>query len=229
MGFRDKFKNADNALTFNDVILLPGWTTLEPDEASVQSKATRNVSLNSPFIASPMDTVTESEMAIALARNGCLGVLHRNCSAEEEVDMARAVKRAEALIIRDVVTVNPDTTIEELLGLMDEHSISGFPVVENGDSLAGIVTWRDVRLADKGLKVEDVMTKDVVTGTEETSLEEAMGILHEHKIEKLPIIDGKGRVSGLMTMKDITLKGAQPPPAPSIWTGPRPSTDTSTS
>ena len=210
MGFRDKFKNADNALTFNDVILLPGWTTLEPDEASVKTQATRNVSLNAPFIASPMDTVTESEMAIALARNGCLGVLHRNCSAEEEVDMARAVKRAEALIIRDVITVNPETTIEELLALMKEHSISGFPVVENGDSLAGIVTWRDVRLADKGLKVGDVMTKDVITGTEETSLEEAMGILHDHRIEKLPIVDGKGRVRGLMTMKDITLKGTYP-------------------
>jgi len=210
MGFRDKFKNADNALTFNDVILLPGWTTLEPDEASVKTHATRNVSLNAPFIASPMDTVTESEMAIALARNGCLGVLHRNCSAEEEVDMARAVKRAEALIIRDVITVNPETTIEELLALMKEHSISGFPVVENGDSLAGIVTWRDVRLADKGLKVGDVMTKDVITGTEETSLEEAMGILHDHRIEKLPIVDGKGRVRGLMTMKDITLKGTYP-------------------
>ncbi len=210
MGFRDKFKNADNALTFNDVILLPGWTTLEPDEASVKTQATRNVSLNAPFIASPMDTVTESEMAIALARNGCLGVLHRNCTAEEEVDMARAVKRAEALIIRDVITVNPETTIEELLALMKEHSISGFPVVENGDSLAGIVTWRDVRLADKGLKVGDVMTKDVITGTEETSLEEAMGILHDHRIEKLPIVDGKGRVRGLMTMKDITLKGTYP-------------------
>ena len=210
MGFRDKFKNADNALTFNDVILLPGWTTLEPDEATVKTQATRNVSLNAPFIASPMDTVTESEMAIALARNGCLGVLHRNCTAEEEVAMARAVKRAEALIIRDVITVNPETTIEELLALMEEHSISGFPVVENGDSLAGIVTWRDVRLADKGLKVGDVMTKDVITGTEETSLEEAMGILHDHRIEKLPIVDGKGRVRGLMTMKDITLKGTYP-------------------
>ncbi len=124
--------------------------------------------------------------------------------------MARTVKRAEALIIRDVITVNPETTIEELLALMKEHSISGFPVVENGDSLAGIVTWRDVRLADKGLKVGDVMTKDVITGTEETSLEEAMGILHDHRIEKLPIVDGKGRVRGLMTMKDITLKGTYP-------------------
>ena len=210
MGFRDKFEDADKALTFNDVILLPGWTTLEPNEATVGSKATRNVALNNPFISSPMDSVTESEMAIALARNGCLGVLHRNCSAEEEVAMARTVKRAEALIIRDIITVNPDTTVEDLLGLMDEHNISGFPVVENGDRLVGIVTWRDVRLADSGLKVVDVMTKEVVTASEETSLEEAKGILHEHRIEKLPIVDGKGRVRGLMTMKDITLKGTYP-------------------
>ena len=210
MGFREKFKNADNALTFNDVILLPGWTTLEPDEATVQTRATKTISLNAPFISSPMDTVTESEMAIALARNGCLGVLHRNCTSEEEVDMARRVKRAEALIIRDVVTVDPQTTVEKLLGLMDEHNISGFPVVENDNKLAGIVTWRDVRLADKTLKIEDVMTKEVITGTEETSLEEAKSILHEHRIEKLPIIDVQGRVRGLMTMKDITLKGTYP-------------------
>jgi IMP dehydrogenase len=149
-------------------------------------------------------------MAIALARHGCMGVLHRNCSTEEEVAMARAVKRAEALVIRDVITVVPDTTVEELLNLMDEHKIHGFPVVEDDDRLVGIVTWRDVRLADSALKVGDVMTKEVVTGTEETSLEEAKGILHEHRIEKLPIVDDLGRVRGLMTMKDITLKGRYP-------------------
>ncbi len=124
--------------------------------------------------------------------------------------MARAVKRAEALIIRDVVTVNSEDTVEEILGLMNEHNISGFPVVGNGDNLTGIVTLRDVRLANKVLKVSEVMTENVITGTEETSLEEAMRILHEHKIEKLPIVDEKGRVSGLMTMKDITLKGTYP-------------------
>ena len=210
MGFRDKFKDADKALTFNDVILLPGWTTLEPDEAVVQSKATRRVTLNAPFISSPMDTVTESEMAIALARQGCMGVLHRNCTAEEEVDMARAVKRAEALIIRDVITVAPEITVEEILRLMDDHQIHGFPVVENGDRLVGIVTSRDVRLADSKLKTRDVMTREVYTGTEETSLEEAKKILHEHRIEKLPIVDDRGRVKGLMTMKDITLKGTYP-------------------
>ncbi len=207
MGFRSKFENAEKALTFNDVLLLPGWTTLEPSEAKVGSRVTRNIQLNVPFVASPMDTVTEAEMAIALAREGALGVLHRNCSAKEEVDMARKVKRAEAVIIRDVVTVGPDTTVEELLKLMEEHNVKGFPVVEQDDRLVGIVTWRDVRLAESSLKVRDVMTEEVITGTEETGLEEAMKILHEHRIEKLPIIDDQRRVKGLITMKDITLKG----------------------
>ena len=210
MGFRDKFKNADYALTFNDVILLPGWTTLEPNEADVATRVTRNVELNAPFISSPMDTVTESDMAIALARQGCIGVLHRNCGTNEEVAMARAVKRAEAVIIRDVITVKPDATVEELLALMEEHGIHGFPVVENEAKLVGIVTWRDVRLADPNLYIKDVMTHDVVTGTEDTSLDEAKKILHEHRIEKLPIIDEKKDVKGLITMKDISLKGRYP-------------------
>jgi len=207
MGFRSKFEDAEKALTFNDVLLLPGWTTVEPSEADVRTRVSRNITLNIPLVASPMDTVTESEMAIALARDGAIGVLHRNCSAKEEVAMARSVKRAEALVIRDVITVNPDNTVEELLKLMEEHNIKGFPVVENEDRLVGIVTWRDVRLAESSLKVKDVMTESVVTGTEDTSLEEAMKILHEHRIEKLPIIDESRRVKGLITMKDITLKG----------------------
>jgi IMP dehydrogenase len=210
MGFRDKFENAEKALTFNDVLLLPGWTTLEPDEAKVSSRFTTSVELNLPFVASPMDTVTEEEMAIALARRGAIGVLHRNCSSQEEVSMARAVKRAEAVIIRDVITVTPDTTVDELLDLMEEHNIKGFPVVEEKNELVGIVTWRDVRLAGDNLRVGDVMTEEVVTGTEGTSLEEAKKILHEHRIEKLPIVDNNRRVKGLITMKDITLKGTYP-------------------
>ena len=210
MGFRDKFKNADHALTFNDVILLPGWTTVEPSDAVVRSRASKGVELNVPFISSPMDTVTESEMSIALARHGGLGVLHRNCSVEQEVGMARAVKRAEALIIRDVVTVKPDSTVDDLLELMDRHKIHGFPVVDENDSIVGIVTWRDLRLADRSLRVRDVMTKEVITAGENITLEEAKEILHEHRIEKLPIVDGTGRVTGLITMKDMTLKGTYP-------------------
>ncbi len=210
MGFRDKFKDAEHALTFNDVLLLPGWTTVEPSEVDVRTHVTRDVMLNVPFVSSPMDTVTESEMAIALARQGGLGVLHRNCSVEEEVEMARRVKRAESLIIRDVITVTPETTVEELLRMMEQHRIHGFPVVEDDNRLVGIVTWRDVRLADPQLKVRDVMTKDVITATEDITLEEAKRILHRHRIEKLPIVDEEGRVRGLITMRDITLKGTYP-------------------
>ena len=207
MGFRSKFENAEKALTFNDVLLLPGWTTLEPSDADVKTRVTTNFELNIPLIASPMDTVTEAEMAIALAREGSLGVLHRNCSLQEEVDMARRVKRAEAVIIRDVVTVGPDMTVAELLSMMEEHGIKGFPVVEDSGELQGIVTWRDVRLADSSLRIRDVMTEEVVTGNEDTEIDEAMKILHEHRIEKLPIVDKDNRVQGLITMKDITLKG----------------------
>jgi len=210
MGFRDKFRDAEHVLTFNDVLLLPGWTTVEPAEADVKSRATKNIELNVPLISSPMDTVTEAEMAIALARQGGMGVLHRNCSIEEEAEMARNVKRAEALIIRDVVKVRPESTVEELLRLMDEHSIHGLPVVEEEDRLVGIVTWRDVRLADQGLRVEDVMTREVVTAGEDITLEEAKRVLHRHRIEKLPIVDEAGRVRGLITMRDITLKGTYP-------------------
>ncbi len=210
MGFRDKFRNADTALTFNDVILLPGWTALEPNEATVKTRLTKRVELNVPFISSPMDTVTEADMAIAQARNGALGVLHRNCSVEEEVDMARQVKRAEAVIIRDVITVTPDTTVGDLLKLMEEHHIKGFPVVGRGGKLVGIATWRDVRLAEQTLKVRDVMTKKVITGAEDITLEEAKQVLHRHKIEKLPIVDRGRHVKGLITMKDITLKGDFP-------------------
>jgi IMP dehydrogenase len=210
MGFRDKLDKALTALTFNDVLLLPGFTSVEPSQVDVRSRATRRVRLNVPFISSPMDTVTESDMAIALARQGGLGVLHRNCSVEAEVEMARRVKRAEALIIRDVVTVGPDTTVEELLRLMEAHNIHGFPVVEDDERLIGIVTARDVRLADPSLRVRDVMTRNVITAGEDITLEEAKKILHRERIEKLPIVDGEGRVRGLITMRDITLKGTYP-------------------
>ncbi|MBS7637583.1 IMP dehydrogenase [Candidatus Bathyarchaeota archaeon] len=210
MGFRDKLFKAVQALTFNDVLLLPGFTTVEPSEVDVRSRATRKVRLNVPFISSPMDTVTESDMAIALARQGGLGVLHRNCSIEAEVEMARRVKRAEALIIRDVVTVGPDITVEELLRLMEAHNIHGFPVVEDDERLIGIVTARDVRLADPSLRVRDVMTRNVITAGEDITLEEAKRILHRERIEKLPIVDKEGRVRGLITMRDITLKGTYP-------------------
>jgi IMP dehydrogenase len=207
--FRDKVKTVETATTFQDVILLPGWTEVEPKEVNVKTRATANHALNIPFISSPMDTVTESDTAIALAREGGLGVLHRNCSVEEEVEMAKRVKRAESIIIKDVITISPEQSVAEAIELMKSHSISGLPVVK-GEKLKGILTGRDVRFADPSLKVEDVMTKDVITADEHIILEDAEQILHEHRIEKLPLVDKEGRLKGLMTFKDILLRGKYP-------------------
>jgi len=178
-------------------------------EVDVRTKATVNYGLNIPLICSPMDTVTESEMAISIARQGGLGVLHRNCSIKEEVEMAKRVKKAEAFIIRDVITIEPNQTVASALELMKKHNISGLPVVENG-KLIGIVTGRDVRFSDISLRVKDVMTRDVVVAREGIAMEEAKEILQKHRIEKLPVVDDQGALCGLITVKDITLKGKFP-------------------
>jgi len=207
--FLEKFKGIQVALTFRDVILLPGRAEVEPSEVDVRTRVTRGHSLNIPFVSSPMDTVTESEMAIALAREGGLGVIHRNCSIDEQVEMAKRVKRAEALIIRDVITVAPDNTVGQTLALMEKHNISGLPVVEKA-KLVGIVTGRDVRFAQPSLLVKQVMTKNVVKAEEGTSIEEAQRLLADHKIEKLPIVSKAGELAGLVTFKDILLRGKYP-------------------
>jgi len=135
-GFRSKVRETDVAVTFRDLILLPGWTEVEPGQVKLSTKITVNHSINVPFVSSPMDTVTESEMAISLARLGGLGVLHRNCTVEEQVEMARKVKRAESLVIKDVITIGPTETVEYATELMQKHNISGLPVVE-GEKLVG--------------------------------------------------------------------------------------------
>ncbi|OFX16274.1 IMP dehydrogenase [archaeon RBG_16_50_20] len=197
------------ALTFRDVFLLPGRAEVEPSEVDVRTRVTKTHNLNIPFVSSPMDTVTESDMAIAVARHGGLGVVHRNCSIDEEVEMAKRVKRAEALIIRDVITVAPDDTVGQALALMEKHNISGLPVVEK-TKLVGIVTGRDVRFAQPSLSVKQVMTKNVVKAEEGTSIEEAQRLLGDHKIEKLPIVNKTGELAGLITFKDILLRGKYP-------------------
>lgn len=207
--FLDKFRNVQVALTFRDVFLLPGRAEVEPSNVDVRTRVTRRHKLNIPFVSSPMDTVTESDMAIAVARQGGLGVIHRNCSVDEEVEMAKRVKRAEALIIRDVITVSPDDTVGLALELMEKHNISGLPVVEK-TRLVGIATGRDVRFAQPNLLVKQVMTKNVVKAEEGTSIEEAQRLLHDHKIEKLPIVNKTGELAGLITFKDILLRGKYP-------------------
>ena len=207
--FSEKLSRAGVAITFRDVILLPGLAEVEPSEVDISTRVSKNYRLNIPFVSSPMDTVTESEMAIAMAREGGLGVLHRNCSVEEQVEMAKRVKRAEALIIRDVVTVSPDQTVAEAVEIMKSHQISGLPVVE-GKKLVGIITGRDVRFADGNLKVREVMTKNVITASEDIDIERAKEILHRYRIEKLPIVSETGELKGLITFKDISLRGKYP-------------------
>lgn len=197
------------AMTFRDTIILPGRAEVEPSEVEIHTRATKKHRLNIPFISSPMDTVTESEMAIAIARQGGLGVVHRNCSADEQVDMTKRVKRAEALIIRDVITVTPDDSVGQALTLMEKHNISGLPVVDR-NRLVGIATGRDVRFAQPSLLVKQIMTSEVIKADEGTDIEEAKRLLHDHKIEKLPIVNKSGELAGLITFKDILLRGKYP-------------------
>jgi len=208
-GFRAKFKDSDVAVTFRDLILLPGWTEVEPNQVQLSTQVSLKHSINIPLVSSPMDTVTESEMAIGLARLGGLGVIHRNCTAEEELEMAKKVKRAESLVIKEVITISPDSTVKYATELMQKHNISGLPVVQ-GEHLVGILTGRDVRFADSSLLTSDVMTKKVITAPADTNIEGAKEILHKHRVEKLPLIDKEGRLKGLMTIKDILQRGRFP-------------------
>ena len=210
--FRTKLKNAPIAVTFNDLVLLPGLARVEPSEIDLSTKFSKNIELKVPFSSAPMDTVTGSELAIALALQGGIGILHRNCSAEEEVEMAKRVKRAGSYIIREVLTITPDKTVNDAINLMISHDIHGLPVVDSQGYLIGIITWRDVRFAERDQLVRDVMTpkEKLITAEEDITIEEAKKILHKYKIEKLPIVDSKGRLKGLITYKDLRMQERYP-------------------
>ncbi len=205
----DKLANADVAFTFGDVILLPGKTEVEPSEVDLSTHI-GEMGLHVPILSSPMDTVTEENMAIAIARMGGLGVIHRNCTVDEQVRMVKAVKRAESFIIRDVITVSPTDSVEKAKSILREMNISGLPVVVDG-KLKGIITRRDVYFAENGsLKVEDVMTKDVITVSSGITPQDARKIISEYKIEKLPVVDKKGYLVGLITAKDVFYRESHP-------------------
>jgi IMP dehydrogenase len=204
--FLSKITNSLDAIGFDDLILLPGMSSVEPSEVDLSTRASKSIRMKVPFISSPMDTVTESEMAIAMARSGGIGIIHRNCSKEEQVEMVKRVKRAESFIIRDVITIDPRSTIKEAAEIMEKNRISGLPVVEEG-KLVGIITGRDVRFADPSLRIADVMTTDVITAKEGIRMDEAEELMKSHKIEKLPVVDEDGRLKGLITYKDIALRG----------------------
>ena len=196
------------ALTFEDVLLVPQHSTVLPKEVNLQTKLTKRVGLNIPIVSAAMDTVTEFKAAIAMARLGGIGVIHKNMDIETQAMQIKKVKKSESGIIIDPIFIGPDATVGAADALMEEYHISGVPVIENGQHLIGIITNRDMRfITDMSLKVSDVMTHaPLITAKEGTTLEEAAKVLQKHKIEKLPIVDDDGDLMGLITIKDIEKK-----------------------
>ena len=193
-------------VTFDDVLLIPAYSEVLPNQVNLTTKFSRNITLNVPLISAAMDTVTESQMAIAIAREGGIGVIHKNMSIEEQARQVHAVKRAENGMIYDPVTIKRGSTVQDALNMMHEYKIGGIPVVDDERNLVGIVTNRDLRFERDLTKViDDVMTKEnLVVTSQSTNLEEAADILQNHKIEKLPVVDKNGKLVGLVTYKDIT-------------------------
>jgi IMP dehydrogenase len=195
-------------LTFDDVLLVPAQSEVLPATASTATRLTRSISLAIPVISAAMDTVTEARMAIALAREGGLGIVHRNLSIEEQVSEVDKVKRSESGMIVEPVTLPPDALVREALAVMERYHISGVPITEDCGRLVGILTNRDLRFVeDVEQPVSGVMTsQDLITAPAGTTLEEAQSILHRHRVEKLPVVDERGYITGLITVKDIQKK-----------------------
>ncbi|MDE5972481.1 MAG: IMP dehydrogenase, partial [Muribaculaceae bacterium] len=195
-----------DGLTFDDVLLIPAYSEILPREVNLTTRFSRNIVLNVPLISAAMDTVTEAPLAIAIAREGGIGVIHKNMSIAEQARQVHAVKRAENGMIYDPVTIRRGATVGDALKIMEEYHIGGIPVVDDNRHLVGIVTNRDLRF-ERNLNrpVDEVMTSEnLVTTSQTTDLEEAAQILQCHKIEKLPVVDNDGRLVGLVTYKDIT-------------------------
>ena len=195
-----------DGLTYDDVLLIPAYSEVLPKTVDLTTKFSRNIELKIPFVTAAMDTVTEAKMAIAIAREGGIGVSHNNMSMEEQARQVAIVKRAENGMIYDPVTIKRGSTVSDALALMAEYKIGGIPVVDDERHLVGIVTNRDLRFErDLNKHIDEVMTKDnIVTTNQTTDLEAAAHILQEHKIEKLPVVDKDNRLVGLITYKDIT-------------------------
>ena len=192
-------------LTFDDVLLVPAYSEVLPREVSTVGRFSRNITLNIPIVSAAMDTVTEATLAIALAREGGIGVIHKNMSIAAQAAHVRRVKRAESGMIYDPVTIKRDNSVGDALQLMQENKIGGIPVVDDEGMLIGIVTNRDLRFqSDMERKIDDVMTKQNIVTTHETDLKRAAEVLLENKIEKLPVVDDNGKLVGLITYRDIT-------------------------
>src|SRR5919198_4893078 len=194
------------ALTFDDVLLLPAHSRILPREASLKTRLTRSLELNIPIVSAAMDTVTESRLAIALAQEGGIGIIHKNLAPEAQAAEVAKVKRFESGVLRDPMTIPPEMSVRQVMALQQQHKISGFPVVKNGGKVIGIVTNRDLRF-EKELDqpVKNIMTpqKKLITVREGASREEAMKLMHQHRLERVLVIDDAFRLKGLITVKDI--------------------------
>lgn len=198
-------KVVGEGLTYDDVLLLPAYSEVLPREVDISTRLSRNIRINVPIVSAAMDTVTESAMAIAIAQNGGIGMLHKNMSIKQQAAEVRKVKRSESGLIVDPITLHQNATIGEALALMEENRIGGIPIVDDAQKLVGILTNRDLRFEKNPSRpIAEVMTKDrLVTAAEGTSLQQAEGILQQHKIEKLPVVDAQNKLIGLITYKDI--------------------------
>lgn len=204
--------DAPLALTFDDVLLIPAPSLVEPNEADIHTRFSRNIPLNIPLVGAAMDTVTESSMAMALAREGGIGVIHRNMSPEQEAEEVRRVKQAQELIERKVVSVSPLTSVADVERLMVEQGIGGVPVLEKG-RIVGIVSRRDVRAiaSRRGHEhVQAIMTRQPITAGEDISMEQALETMYTNKVERLPVVDDEGHLTGIITMQDILEKRQYP-------------------
>ena len=202
----DSARTVPLGLTFDDVLLQPGESDIVPSRVNTNTRLTRNINLTIPLLSAAMDTVTEARMAIAMAREGGIGVLHRNLSAEDQAAQVDLVKRSESGMITNPITCSPDDTLREVDQLCGRYRISGVPVTDTDGTLVGIVTNRDMRfVTDENAKVREVMTKlPLITAPVGVSKEQALHLLQQHKIEKLPLVDEHGRLGGLITVKDFT-------------------------
>ncbi|PIN98323.1 MAG: IMP dehydrogenase [Candidatus Diapherotrites archaeon CG10_big_fil_rev_8_21_14_0_10_31_34] len=197
------------SLTFDDILLLPGYSDIIPAEVNLKTKLTNKISLNMPLISAAMDTVTESETAKAMAKHGGIGIIHKNMTPEEQAEQVKKVKRSEYWLVAHPITVSPEDTLKKVFALKEKFGIKTFPVTQ-GKKLVGIITKRDTRFGKENEKVKNVMTKKLITTTDPDDAEKAKQILHKNRIEKLPIVNKKNELVGLITIKDIENRESHP-------------------
>ena len=212
MQFSDKIYNAKPGYTYDDFLLVPNASWIEAKDVETKVNLTKDIQLNIPIMSAAMDTVTEANLAIALAQEGGVGVIHRNITQEAQVEEVKKVKSAEDITVRDVVTISPESSIETVQDIMENESVSGLPVIEN-EKIVGIISKRDVRpflKSDSKKLVKDIMTSEVVTIKENTPSEEALDIAYENKVERLPVVSEDGDLVGILTIKDILNQDQHP-------------------